>query len=339
MTRPWLAGLVVVPFLLGAAAAPVSESRVAFRFQDNEIIESSGLAVVDGLVVTVNDSGDAGRIFTVDPATGETVGTTGWGDGPQDVEALAPMSDTEVWVGDIGDNLESRDAIEVAPVPVGPGSSDVDAPVFRLVYPDGPHDAETLLADPGTGRLYVATKGVLGGRLYAAPETLDPRGPNRLEPLGDVLPIATDGAFFPDGKHLVIRSYSVAEVYAFPSLEKVGSFPLPSQPQGEGLAIESPDTLLLSSEGLHAKVLRVTLPDDVRAALAPATSPSSAASTTVTTTESREDSELRVAAAGVAVVPDRPARHRVHPGADALPQPAVMTSSTCVAGCPTKVGR
>jgi hypothetical protein len=293
MPERWLAGLVVVPFLLGATAAPVG-SQVVFSFRDGEIVESSGLVAADGLVVTVNDSGDRGRIFTVDPATGETVGTTGWGTDPQDVEALAPKGDREVWVGDIGDNLESRDSIEVTPVPFGPGSSDVDAPTYQLVYPDGPHDAETLMTDPGTGRLYVATKSVLGGTLYAAPQTLDPDGPNRLEPLGEVLPIATDGAFLPDGAHLVIRSYSVATVYAFPSLEEVGSFPLPSQPQGEGIAVDGPDRLLLSSEGLHAKVLRVTLPDDVRAALAPSasSSPASSAPSPSRGTVSREDSEL-----------------------------------------------
>ena len=127
---------------------------------------------------------------------------------------------------------------------------------------------------------------MLGGTLYVAPETLDPDGPNRLEPVGDVLPIATDGTFLPDGQHLVIRNYSTAAVYAFPSLEKVGSFSLPAQPQGEGIAVEGPDTLLLGSEGLHAEVLRVTLPADVRAAMAPAPAPSPL------TTESREDSEL-----------------------------------------------
>ena len=67
-------------------------------------------------MVTTNDSGDTGRVFTVDPATGETVGTTDWGNDPQDVEALAPLDDNDVWVGDIGDNAESRDSVQVAPV-------------------------------------------------------------------------------------------------------------------------------------------------------------------------------------------------------------------------------
>ena len=137
MLERLLAGLVVVPFLLGAAAAPADEAQVAFSFQDHDIVESSGLAVADGLVVTTNDSGDTGRVFAVDPATGETVGTTGWGNDAQDVEALAPLDDHEVWVGDIGDNLEQRDSIQVAPVPVGRGNADLDGPIYDLVYPDG----------------------------------------------------------------------------------------------------------------------------------------------------------------------------------------------------------
>ncbi|MDX6374012.1 MAG: hypothetical protein QOD98_3000 [Nocardioidaceae bacterium] len=284
MTDRILAGLVVVPFLLGAAVAPADQSQVVFSFRDHDIIESSGLVVVDGLVVTTNDSGDTGRVFTVDPATGKTVGVTRWGNDPTDVEALAPLGDHQVWAGDIGDNTETRQSIQVSPVPVGPGNSDVDAPVYDLVYPDGPHNAETLMTDPTTGRLYVATKEVLGGTLYAAPERLDPRQPNLLEPLGDVLPIATDGAFLPDGKQFVVRNYAVAAVYDFPSLEKVDQFQLPSQQQGEGLAVDTDGSLLLSSEGVHSDVLRVDLP-----ASEPSTSPSASPSPQ---TESHEDSEL-----------------------------------------------
>jgi hypothetical protein len=289
-----LIGLVVVPFLLGAAAAPTDEAKVAFTFQDSEIVESSGLAVVGGLVATTNDSGDTGRVFAVDPATGTTVGTTGWGNDVQDVEALAPLDDHEVWVGDIGDNQESRDSIQVAPVPVARGNADLDGPIYDLVYPDGPHDAETLVREPTTGRLYIATKGVLGGTLYAAPQTLDPTGPNELEPVGDVLPIATDGTFLADGTRLVIRNYSVAAVYAFPSLEKLDQVQLPDQQQGEGIAVDRDGTLLLGSEGLHSDVLRVRLPEPAASASAsPTTSPSASTSGSATThTESREDSEL-----------------------------------------------
>ena len=295
MTERVLAALAAIPFLLGTASAPADRAEVVFAFEDPAIVESSGLAVVDGLVVTTNDSGDSGRLFVVDPATGATRSEVAWDDDPTDVEALAPDGRGGVWVGDIGDNRGSRESIRVADVPVRGDGAGGAPRVFELVYPDGAQDAETLLADPSTDRLYVATKSPFGGRLYAAPVPLDPQRPNRLEPLGGVLPLATDGAFLADGQRLVIRNYGVAVVYAFPSLERLQQFRLPAQPQGEGLAVDADGSLLLSSEGLHAEVLRVLLPAPPPAAESgseAASAEPSASAAPSPGTRSREDREL-----------------------------------------------
>ena len=141
-----VAVLVALPFLAGGVTAAVSADRgeVLFSFRDPAIVESSGLVARDGLVSTVNDSGDAGRVFTVD-GTGRTVGVTTFADAPVDVEALAPAGPGEVWVGDIGDNTASRDTIQVADVPVSASNLTTEPTVFDLAYPDGPHDAETLM--------------------------------------------------------------------------------------------------------------------------------------------------------------------------------------------------
>lgn len=266
-----LTGLVAVPFLLGADAAPAgADGEVAFTFADPEIVESSGLAVVDRLFVTTNDSGDTGRVFAVDPATGETVGTTAWSDEPVDVEALAPAGDGNVWVGDIGDNPGTRSSITVARVPVGRGDlAAADAPTYDLVHPDGPTDAETLLVEPRTGRLVVVTKSIFGGTVLEAPEQLEPDADNELRPVGTALPIATDGAFFPDGRHLVLRDYTRMVVHTWPGLVALGEVRLPEQEQGEGIAVDDRGRVFLSSEGVRAPVLRVELPAAVRRAMAP----------------------------------------------------------------------
>lgn len=273
MPERLLAGVLVVLFALGLAEAAQADDggsgETAFTFRDPEIVESSGLVAQDGLVYTTNDSGDRGRVFAVDPATGETVGVTDWSGDPVDVEALAPAGPGHVWVGDIGDNGASRESISVSRVPVGRGERRVDVAAYALTYPDGPENAETLLSDPRDGRLFVATKGVFGGRLYAAPSTLSPTGTNALRPVGDVLAVATDGAFLPDGRHLVLRDYGRAVVYSFPDLEQVGGFALPREEQGEGLAAAGDDELLLSSEGQGSEVLRIRLPQAVRTALVP----------------------------------------------------------------------
>jgi hypothetical protein len=243
---------------LGQPALAAPGHRV-FRFADPAIVEASDLVVGDGVFLTTNDSGDTGRVFAVD-ARGTTVGVSRWSKHPVDTEALAPGGKGFVWVGDIGDNDHRRASVEIARIPVGRGNRDVDPTSYRLAYPDGPTDAETLMRDPVSGRLYLATKSVFGGVLYAVPARLRAHAVNRLEPVGRVLPVATDGAFFPDGKHLVVRSYADAVVYSWPSMQPVGSFALPRQPQGEGIAVADDGRIYVSSEGTHSSVLRVQLP-------------------------------------------------------------------------------
>lgn len=262
-----LAGAIVLPFVLAAALSPVGRTEVAFTFADPQIVESSALALVDGLVVTSNDSGDSGRVFTVDPETGNTVGTTLWAASATDVEALTAAGDSSVWVGDIGDNAERRESVLITRVPVGRGDTSVETETYELTYPDGSHDAESLLAHPADGRLYLITKEILGSTVYAVPETLSEDRPNRLERVGDVgqvLPLATDAVFFPDARHLIVRSYGFAAVYEFPSLAEVATLDLPNQELGEGIALERDGRLLLSSEGVHSDVLRIRLPKAVR---------------------------------------------------------------------------
>jgi hypothetical protein len=243
--------------------------RVVFSFVDPAITESSGLVDLGSVMVTTNDSGNDPLVFVVDAKTGRTVGHTTFAEETVDVEALAPAGGREVWVADIGDNNEERDSVQVYRVPVGRGDRTVAAPSYELVYPDGSHDAESLVAARG-GRLYVITKELLGGTAYVAPRHLDPDGPNRLRPVAAVDVWATDAALFPDGKHVLVRGYDTAAIYSFPDFRPVASLDLPRQKQGEGVSIGSSGRIRLSSEGVNAPVLQVRLPEAVRAVVEPA---------------------------------------------------------------------
>ncbi len=248
-----------------AALVGPNEGEQVTRFADPAIVESSGLVATGGRFVTVNDSGDSARIFVVDARTGRTVREVVWGSEAVDVEALAPAAGGAVWVADIGDNTASRTSVRLAHVALD-GSAVTS---YDVRYPGGPADAETLLRHPGTDQLFVVTKSVFGGRVLAAPTELRAARVTVLRDVGDVAGLVTDGAFFPDGRHLVVRNYTRAFVYAFPTFDLVAAFDLPEQEQGEGLAVVAADTLVLSSEGVGAPLLRVRVPAHARAALLP----------------------------------------------------------------------
>ena len=259
-------GLVVAaPFLVGAAAGASEDAETDFRFVDPEIVESSGLVTAGPLVVTTNDSGDTGRVFTVDPRSGETVGVTSWPGEPVDVEALAPAGPRHVWVADIGDNRHVRDSVEVLRVPVGRGDVETAPETYELAYPDGAHDAEALLAHPVTGRLHVVTKGVFAAGVYAAPPRLRPDRPNSLTPVAQAPGLVTDATFLPGGGAVVLRTYSHAYVVDYPAWQPVTSWQLPDQDQGEGVTVDGSD-LLISTEGVRSQVLRIPLPGEALAA-------------------------------------------------------------------------
>lgn len=272
--------VLTVPFALSAASAESPpEPEVAFTVSDPRIVESSGLTAqeIDGraLFTTVNDSGDEARVFTLDPETGRTVGVTTWSPRPRDIEALAPASDGHVWVGDIGDNRFNRASITLTRVPVGEGDRTASSPQRReLVYPDRPRDAEALLRHPETGQLFVVSKGVFGGQAYAVPQAeADASGPQELVLEADVPALITDGAFLPSGDFVLLRNYTHAHLLSYPSWEVLGSFELPAQPQGEGLAVSEAGEIFISTEGREKPVLRVELPPELQS-LTGATRPS-----------------------------------------------------------------
>jgi hypothetical protein len=265
-----LACAIVVPFVIGfsvAGAEPSSAEEVC-RFQDPQIVESSGLVARDGLFITVNDSGDSGRVFAVDATSCRTVGGTSWSDEVEDVEGVAPVDDG-VLVGDIGDNLAARESVRLLQVPAGRGEQTVTPTTYEMTYPGGARDAEALLVQPETGQVLIASKGLMAGTLYAGPERLSESEANRLHPVADVPGLVTDGAFFPDGRHFVLRTYGRAVVYTYPGFESIGDITLPEQEQGEGIAVDEQGQIFVSSEGQQAPVLRLDLPRRIERAMAP----------------------------------------------------------------------
>ena len=267
--------LLASALLWPAAPAPAQESGeavVVTRLADPRIVESSGLALSrrhPGVVWTHNDSGDQARLFAVGPDGRTRAVLTLAGVEARDWEAVAAGRDNRdrpaLFAGDIGDNNGVWPEVAVYRVtePAVLRDATVPAVRYRLRYADGPRDAEALLIDPRSNRLYVATKAQIGGGLYQAPSHLDPTGINVLHHIARVPPVVTDGAFLPSGRGFVLRDYQRAHVYTGPG-RRVGSFDLPLQFQGESLTVSADGrSLLVGSEGPGSELWRVPLPASI----------------------------------------------------------------------------
>ena len=267
---PIVSGAAVLLFLAGAAPVAAADGGTAdqtFTIQDSRITESSGLAASrahPGIYWTHNDSDDGPYIYAVDSRTGKTVARItmrGVGE-PRDVEAISLGPDGNLYVGDIGDNLNGTwDHVWIYrfPEPKRLVDATVRATQFDVKYADGARDAEALMVHPKTGRVYIASKNEDGGGLYEGPARLSTGGTNVFRRVGEV-PWVTDGAFSPDGRELVLRTYFGARGYTFKdgriSHDHRVSAPILGQSESVTYTADG-SALMFGSEGDHSEVVRV----------------------------------------------------------------------------------
>jgi hypothetical protein len=276
------------------------------NLENQSIKESSGIAASRrnaGIFWTHNDSGDGPFVYAFD-RQGKHRGVwrvTGakaidWED-----MAIGPgprRGRSYLYLGDIGDNSKMRDQItvyRVAEPQVTPkdSSSTVQNPreteaadVFRLKYPDGRYDAETLLIHPLTGELYIITK-MRGApaRVYKLRAQAPKSGVSTLSYVGDLrFPnqfqgFITGGDISPDGRRIIICDYLGAcelilpekRGIAFDEIWKqsplpvdIGGFPGVRR-QGEAICYRADGlALLATSEGLPCPLIEVVRSDQVR---------------------------------------------------------------------------
>lgn len=255
-----------------AFAAPI-ETETYCRPTDPGLAELSGLTSIDGVVYAIGDSGADDRVA----ALGADCTVERWIDvpvDPYDVEDLTSY-DGSLWLADIGDNQMRRDTVALTRMDPASGAGEL----YRLTYPDGAHDAEAILIEPG-GRPVIVTKelsGVSGVYVPAGDESvtdLSSPGPTPMRKVGDLAFTATDtvggpafvvgsilatgGAVSADGSVAAVRTYT--DAYLFDSSDgNIASalvdpatpravMALPDQPQGEALAFLDDGSLLLASE-------------------------------------------------------------------------------------------
>jgi hypothetical protein len=225
--------------------------------------EASGLAASrrnPGHFYTHNDA-NAAELFVID-ASGSVIRKIPVPDVKlQDWEAIAVgacPSGSCIYIADIGDNSGKRDRISIYRLsePDASGELKSASEAFHATYPDGGHDAETILIGPD-GRLFVVTKGPVA--LYAFPHDLRAGTTTKLTRVGQAGPKdidrITDGAVSPNGDWVALRSKEMLFLYRATDLlsgrwRESRRIDLKSlgEPQGEGVTFTTNAELFLAGE-------------------------------------------------------------------------------------------
>jgi hypothetical protein len=241
----------------------------------SQATELSGLVASrrrPGVLWTHNDSGDVPRVLAV-RASGRLVGDVAIaGAEATDWEDIAIRGGT-LYLADIGDNRSERDDVVVyrVPEPAAGATTSAPAQALRLRYPDGAHDAETLLVDPRSGSLAIVTKAFDGNSgVYVAAHpsatattTLHRAARLRLGFGG----LATAGDVSADGRVIVVRTYTGFVAWerrrgdslarAMRRIPCAGRVSLASEGQGEALALTANGRAFLTvPEGLNPVIRR-----------------------------------------------------------------------------------
>ena len=266
----------------GAAAAPTTPAASAAvtrcQITDPRLPELSGLVDVGGRTLAMNDGGDQVVVYALDAAC-RVVDVHTVPVDPYDPEDMAVGADGTVWLADTGDNTRHRSTVALHAL-----RPDGSVALFRLRYPDGPHDAEALLLPPD-GTPYLVTKEVLGASgVYRPVSAMVDGGTVALAKVAGVNfsltgteggPVGragqlmvTGGAVARDGHHLALRTYTDAYVWPLTGSDVTGALAthpvriaLPDSPQGEAISF-TPDgkQIVVASEGLPSAVTVLPVP-------------------------------------------------------------------------------
>ena len=262
--------MLVIPTSTISASSP----EVICELTDPRLTEISGMApsqLHSGVLWVHNDSGDKARLYAVQLSNCAVVGELALRDvSARDFEGLAAGVDAQgrpvLWVGDIGDNRDSWSDVSIYRIrePKKLGKTSAQVQRYRFTYEDRPHNAETILADPDSQQLWIVTKQMASGSIYALPKKLRKSGINTAKKIGSATGLITDGAIKPDGTTFVLRDYFDAQFFrGLPEGVVDEKIDLPGQPQGEAIAwLPGENAVVIASEGDN-RLIRVNLPEVV----------------------------------------------------------------------------
>jgi hypothetical protein len=216
----------------GACGCATYGVPAATGTEPSSLTELSGLVASrknPGVLYAHNDSGSNSTLIVMSDVAAplgqfvlSNVTAVDWEDvavGPCDAGSC-------IFVGEIGDNnlaYASRAVYRFAEPNLSPttpmGTQMVTADALTFVYPDGRHNAETLLVEPTSGDIFVITKvSSVASTVYRMPKPFTPGSQATMEKVGDLaLPgsagLVTGGDVHPCGTRMLIRTYPM--IYEF----------------------------------------------------------------------------------------------------------------------------
>lgn len=244
----------------GAGCPNVARSSDGPTIHDADVTEASGIAqssVNPGVFWIHNDSGDTARAFAIGADGAVLTKITFDAAKPTDIEDIAIENvdggGSNLYLGDIGDNDLVRKQVVIhriaEPKLDGTATLTVKSEKMRVTYPDGPHNAETLLFDHTTKDLYIVTKTASTSDVHRV-GPFKANGTVTTEKVATLdIVLATGGEISRDGSRIAIRNYtlkglvwprqsgeSIADAFARPPC----TIPIAEETQGEAFAF-SPD--------------------------------------------------------------------------------------------------
>jgi hypothetical protein len=165
-----------------------------------------------------------------------------------------------VYVGDIGDNNSQNPSVLIYRFPEPdltgktlPVTMNIDSlDIIELKYPDGPRNAETLMVDPLTKDIYIASKENNISNVYVA------RYPQSIKSATVMTPVVqlymnklTAGDISPDGTEILLRNNGQIWYWKLPGGTSISAGLLTApriapyannEPQGEGICFAADDS-------------------------------------------------------------------------------------------------
>lgn len=260
-------------------APPVELGRVP-----PELKELSGIAASrrhPGILWAHNDSGNAFVLYALREKDGTIAARFpvrgGTARDPEDI-AVGPCAAGEkrscIYVADIGDNGHKRKQVTIFKVPEPDTLAErpLAAQPLHFTYAEGPRNAEAILVDPRTARIFVVSKILsslgdvfrvdgLGGRNGGTAVRV-----RRIRPAKEFDSYLTSAAVHPDGTRVLLRTYGriwelrAPGARAFEDVLDATPVEVPSaaQPQGEAITYTADGmAYVFGSESADSPIFRV----------------------------------------------------------------------------------